>query len=127
MENVARIIGYAVYSIAVADKKVLPEEKQIIHDWVNENWKLLSDKEDPFGVRAMDFIDKMMVVLEEKHMKSDEAFAIFTEEFTVHKKEFTKEIKAFMMELCIKTANVFYRMNKSELILLSRIEKVIKG
>ena len=127
MENVARIIGYAVFSVVKSDRKVTDVEKQTVHDFVNENWKLLADQEDPFGVRAMDFIDKMMVVLDDKHLTSDDAFELFNEEFKEYKSLFTKEIKEFMIDLCIKAGNSFNRMNKSELVMLSRIEKVIKG
>jgi len=127
MENVARIIGYAVFSVAKVDRKITEVEKQVVHDFVNENWKLLADKEDPFGVRALDFIDKMMVVLDDKELSSEEAFEVFQEEFKVYKKEFTPEIKSFMLDLCIKTGNSFNRMNKHELVLLSRLENFIKN
>lgn len=127
MENVARIIGYAVFSVLKADRKITDIEKQTVHDFVNENWKLLADQEDPFGVRALDFIDKMMVVLDDKHLTSEDAFVLFKEEFKEYQSSFTPEIKTFIVDLCIKAGNSFNRMNKSELVILSRIEKVVKG
>lgn len=127
MEQVAKAIGYLVYAVASADKHVSPEEKKVIHDLVNEHWKTLADKDDPFGAYALDFIDKIVGVLENEHMESEKAFKYFKEVYAEHKPLFSTELKQFVIELCIKTGNSFNRMNKSELVLLSRIEQFLKG
>jgi uncharacterized tellurite resistance protein B-like protein len=43
MEQVARAIGFLVYAVASADNHVSEEEKQKVHQIVNENWQVLSD------------------------------------------------------------------------------------
>ena len=126
MEQVAKAIGYLVYAVARADKHVSPEEKKIVHDIVNEHWKILADKEDPFGVRAVDFIDKLLLVLEEKKIDSNEAYNQFCNVFSEQRILFTPELIQFTLNICIQTGSVFNRMNKSELVLLSRIENVLK-
>lgn len=127
MEQVAKAIGYLVYAVASADKYVSPEEKKVVHDVINENWKKLADKEDPFGVRALDFIDKMVSVLEEKHVDSEEALQLFEEVYLSNKESFDSELKWFILEVCIQTGSAFNRLNKSELVLLSRIEKILRS
>lgn len=126
MEKVAKAIGFLVYAVASADRHVVTEEKKIIHDIVNENWKLLADKEDPFGVRALDFIDKMLLVLDEKHIDSETAFDNFKQIYHSDQELFTEDLKKFILDVCIKTGSAFRQMNKSELILLSRIENLLK-
>lgn len=126
MEHVAKAIGYVVYAVASADNHVSPEEKKTIHEIINEHWTILSDSEDPFGARALDFIDKMVLVLEEKHIDSEFAFDQFKEVYEVYKPEFTTDLRKFILDVCIKTGSAFNRMNKSELVLLSRIEQLLK-
>ncbi|MFN5786819.1 MAG: TerB family tellurite resistance protein [Flavobacteriia bacterium] len=126
MEHVARAFGYLVYAVASSDKHVSDEEKLAVHSALNEEWKMLADKEDPFGVRAMDFIDKMMIQMVDLHISSEDAFLEFHSVFEAHKEHFTPEIRRFMIESCIRTGSAFNRMNKSELVLLSRIEQLLK-
>ncbi len=126
MEQIAKAIGFLVYAVAKSDLKVMPEEKEVIHDFVNENWKVFADEEDPFGIRAMDYIDKMMVLLDKQEVKSEEAFDNFEKIFREYHDRFTIEIKEFALDLCIKVGGSFNQMNKSELVLLSRIEQLFK-
>lgn len=126
MEQVAKAIGYVVYAVASADNHVALEEKKIAHDLINEHWTLLADNEDPFGVRALDFVDKIIVSFDEDHLDSEKAFDSFKEIFEEQKNDFTPEIKQFILDLCIKVGSAFNQMNKSELVLLSRIEMVLK-
>jgi len=126
VEQVAKAIGFLVYAVASADKHITFEEKKVVHDIVNENWQLLADEEDPFGVRALDFIDKMFDVLETKEIRSEEAFSYFKEVYAENRDKFSSELVHFIIHICIKTGSAFNRMNKSELVLLSRIENLLK-
>lgn len=126
MENVARALGYLVYAVASSDKHVSEEEKKVVHEVLNREWKVLADREDPFGVRAMDLIDKMMIQMDELHINSVDSFAEFQRIYDLHSEQFTPEIRKFMIEICISTGSAFNRMNKSELVLLSRIEQILK-
>lgn len=126
MEQVAKAIGYIVYAVASADKHVAEEEKKIAHDLINEHWTLLADNEDPFGVRALDFVDKIILSFDEDHLDSEKAFESFQTIYAERNQDFTKEIKQFILDLCIKVGSAFSQMNKSELVLLSRIEILLK-
>ena len=126
MEQVAKAIGYIVYAVASADKHVVEEERKIAHDLINEHWALLVDNEDPFGVRALDFVDKIIVSFEEDHLDSEKAFEMFQAIYNEQKQDFSKDIKQFILDLCIKVGSAFNQMNKSELVLLSRIEMLLK-
>ena len=102
------------------------KKKKIAHDLINEHWTLLADNEDPFGVRALDFVDKIIVSFDEDHLDSEKAFESFQAIYTERNQDFTKEIKQFILDLCIKVGSAFSQMNKSELVLLSRIEILLK-
>jgi|688.fasta_scaffold443295_2 uncharacterized tellurite resistance protein B-like protein len=126
MEQVARAIGFLVYAVASADNHVSAEEKQKVHQIVNDNWQVLADAEDPFGVRAMEYIDKIMLGLDEQHVDSEKAFHSFEEVYQANLDKFTPALKSFIVKVCIETGSAFNRMNKSELVLISRIELLLK-
>jgi len=126
MEQVARAIGFLVYAVASADKHVSEEEKQTVHRIVNDNWQVLADSDDPFGVRAMEYIDKILLGLDEQHVDSEKAFHSFEEVYKANSESFTPALKSFILKVCIETGSAFNRMNKSELVLLSRIELLLK-
>ena len=50
MEELLYSVSYLFYAVAHADRHVDDEEKARIHEVVNENWKLLAAKGDPFGI-----------------------------------------------------------------------------
>jgi hypothetical protein len=55
------------------------------------------------------------------------ALELFKGIYTEKKELFTPELKQFILTICIKTGSAFNRMNKSELVLLSRIELLLKN
>ena len=127
MENVARAIAYLAYAVASADQHVNDTERKAIHSFIDEHWQLLADEEDPFGARTLDFVDKIIPALESNHMSSEEAFTHFKEMFEAKKELFSTELKTFIIQLCIRTGAAFNQMNKSELVLISRVELLLHG
>ena len=126
MQKVAEAIGYVVYAVASADKRVSDEEKQVIEQYLRENLKMLVHPEDPTGTKSVEIILKKMDFLHQEKMKSEKAFEGFSERYKADKKLFSVEIKQLIMDLCIKAAVAVNRMNKSELVVLSQIELLLK-
>ncbi len=127
MEELLHALSYLFYAVAHADRHVDDVEREKIHQVVNENWQLLAAKGDPFGIKAMELIDRMVKELDEDQYETEVALERFKRAFETHPEFFTAEIKEFILEVCIRTANSFNRMNKAELVILSRIEKIIHG
>jgi hypothetical protein len=127
MENVARAIAYMAYAVACADHHVDEVERKAIHSFIDEHWQLLADEEDPFAAQTLDFVDKMIPALEANQMSSEEAFNHFKEMFEAKKELFSAELKTFIIQLCIRTGAAFNQMNKSELVLISRLELLLHG
>jgi uncharacterized tellurite resistance protein B-like protein len=125
MENVARAIAYLAFAVASADQNVNDTERKAIHAFIDEHWQLLADEDDPFGARTLDFVDKMIPALEANRMSSEEAFIHFKEMFEEKKDLFSSELKTFIIQLCIRTGAAFNQMNKSELVLISRVELLL--
>jgi hypothetical protein len=125
MEKFARCCGYAVYAVAYADKSIEQAERAAIHLFLNENWMELADSSDPFGVKSIEFIEQMMDALVSDKLNSELAYERFKELFDSLQNLLSSNQQKFMLNLCIKVGNAFNRMNKSELVLLSRIERTI--
>jgi uncharacterized tellurite resistance protein B-like protein len=125
MEELIHSISYLFYAVAHADRNVDESEKQKIHQVVNENWQLLVTKGDPFGVHAVELIDKMVEQLAEEEYDNEKALGKFKECLEKHPEFFTPEMKQFIQEVCIRTANAFNMMNKSELTILTSLEKIL--
>ena len=125
MEKFARCCGYAVYAVAYADKSIEQEERDAIHLFLNENWMELADSSDPFGVKSIEFIEQMMDTLVSDKLNSELAYERFKELFDSLQNLLSGNQQKFMLNLCIKVGSAFNRMNKSELVLLSRIERTI--
>ena len=125
MEKFARCCGYAVYAVAYADKSIEQEERAAIHLFLNENWMELADSSDPFGVKSIEFIEQMMDALVSEKLNSELAYERFKELFDSLHNLLSSIQQKFMLNLCIKVGSAFNRMNKSELVLLSRIERTI--
>jgi len=125
MEDLLHSISCLFYAVAHADRHVDDAEKARIHEVVNENWQLLSAKGDPFGVHAMERIDKTVNELSEDEYDTEKALQQFCEVFEKKPEYFTPEIKVFIQESCIRIANAFNRLNKAELAILSRLEKIL--
>jgi hypothetical protein len=126
MQKVAEAIGYVVYAVASADMRVSDEEKQVIEQYLHKNLKILVHPEDPTGTKSVEIILEKMDFLLHQKMKSEMAFQLFSERYKADKKFFSAEIKQLILDLCIKAAVAVNRMNKSELVVLSQIELLLK-
>lgn len=125
MENFARCCGYAVYAVAYADKSIETEEKEAIHHFLNENWINVADNTDPFGVKAIEFIECMVDALAKEKLSPKSALDRFEEQYFALNNSLTDQQRQFILDLTIKTGNAFNRMNKSELVMLSKLEGII--
>ena len=126
MQKVAEAIGYVLYAVASADKRIYPEEKQVIELYLCKNQNMLVHPEDLAGAKSVEIILEKMDFLLHQKMKSEMAFQLFSERYKADKKFFSAEIKQLILDLCIKAAVAVNRMNKSELVVLSQIELLLK-
>lgn len=126
MESFARVCGYAVYAVAFSDRKFESAEKVAIHQFLEDNWVKIADNSDPFAVKSIEFIEQMVEALTSEKLDTEVAFVRFKNYYAMLSTSLETSHKQFLIDLCIKVGNAFNRMNKAELIMLSRIEGVIK-
>jgi len=121
----ARCCGYAVYAVAFSDKKIESIELQALHRFLNEQWLVLVEDSDPFGANAIECIEKMVESLASDMLEANEAINRFSAAYNELKTTLTVDQKQFIINCCIHVAGAFNRLNKSELIYLSRIEQIL--
>lgn len=118
--EIAKSIGNLLSAIAQVDHNVTEEEVKSIHLIVNENWMFFA-KDSP-----SDFKDYIISGINSNSFSSEEAFEHFTTVYRQNKQYFGERLKDVILKSCQMVANTTNRLNKSELVFLSRLEKLLK-
>ncbi|WP_179336694.1 hypothetical protein [Winogradskyella ludwigii] len=116
-------LGKIFYAIAVADHVVRDEEyTTVIHlvetYWLPEDSVLLSSKSDEKNA----IIDTFKWLYEHKEEDADECYKSFISFKKSNPSIFTKNINALILKTVGKIAMSFSGLNKSELILLAKLD-----
>lgn len=120
-------LGSLFYAIAAADKVVHPEEVKTLKKLILEKWKTTEDYKDHFG---SDVVYQMEIVfdwLEYNQISAHEGFEEFKDFYEEHKRIFTKKRKNLIHDTASKIARAYADVNKSELIMLSKLESLFKN
>jgi len=98
-------LGKLFYAVAMADKNVRPGEIKKLQDDVRTYWLNLDDQQDEFGTDAAYFEE-------------------FTDFYKEHPEIFTPGTKSLILRTCNDIASSFAGKNKSELIILARLQNL---
>lgn len=120
-------IGYLFYAVAAADKKVEDEEIKTVKRLVKEQWVHLDDTADNFGSDAAYQIEIVFDWLNDNALSSKEYFTKFKNYYMKYPYLFDKDVKSLIIKTATAIAQSFAGKNKSELILLAKIEVLFKG
>lgn len=120
-------IGELFYAIAAADKVVRETEYNALKKIVSEKWKNLDDYEDPFHTDAAYQIEVVFDWFDYEELDANDCFDSFAEYKKEHPKLFTAELKQLILETAHLIAGSFAGKNKSELIMLAKLEMLLKG
>lgn len=119
-------LGELFYAIAAADKIVHKKEYDALREFVKKEWEKSENHKDPFGANA---VFQMEIVFDWFDYEGRDAWECF-ENFRDFKKEhehlFTKERKDRILKTASAIANAFSGKNKSELIMLAKLENLLK-
>ncbi|MCP9200165.1 hypothetical protein MKO06_09610 [Gramella sp. GC03-9] len=119
-------LGALFYSVAAADKVVHPKEIKTLKELILKKWKATEAYKDHFG---SDVIHQMEVVfdwLEYKNTAAEESFNTFKDYYLDNRSLFTPERKDLIMKTASKIAHSYADVNKSELIILSKLDQLFK-
>lgn len=114
-------IGYLLVGMANVDKHASDEEIKAIHLIVNENWTFF-DSEYP-----NEFRDYIISGVNASPLSPQESIHHFQKCTLKYKEIINLKLKETILESCQMVANTTNRLNKSELIYLSQLEKILKG
>lgn len=115
-------LGKLFYAVAMADHSVHMNEMEKLNEVVRDSWLDVDDIEDEYGSDAAFQIISVFDQLLEYEKDSDAIYEEFEAFYMDHKILFTPEIKNLAMSTSRAIAASFYGSNKSELILLGRLQ-----
>lgn len=115
-------LGKLFYAMAMADHSVHMKEMEKLNEVVRDHWLEVDDIEDEYGTDAAFQIISVFDWLLEYGKDSEEIYEEFEAFYTDHKTLFTPEIKNLAMSTARAIAAAFAGSNKSELILLGRLQ-----
>lgn len=115
-------LGKLFYAIAAKDKVVRSEEFSKLQLCIQEYWLDLDDLEDIFGSDAAYLIE---IVFEGAEAFDEDAQTMFDAFITYSEEQpqfFTIEIKNIILQTAWEVARSFASVNKSELVMLGKLE-----
>lgn len=120
-------LGKLFYAVAMADRKVHPKEIEKLKERVRDHWLDVDEIEDAYGSDAAFQIESVFDWALAHEKKSEEAYAEFEAFYKDHTTHFTPNVKQLTVATARAIASAFAGCNKSELILLGRIELLLNA
>lgn len=116
--------GKILFAIAMADKKIAPQEYEALQIIIHEELKSSYLKEDEIRhITQLKYAFDWMI---ENPKKIDDILAEYKEFKNENRALFTTEIKDFIYKTANRIAGSFANKNKSELIVLAKIHLILK-
>jgi hypothetical protein len=118
-------VGYLFHSIAFADKKITIPETNALTNAVKEKWVSIEEGRDAFGTDEAHYITISFDFLAESEMPVDESWYYFENYYKENKEKFTPELKDVIYSTASSIASATASVNKSELIMLSHLKRLL--
>nr|WP_297789543.1 hypothetical protein [uncultured Allomuricauda sp.] len=115
-------LGKLFYAMAMADHSIHMKEMEKLNEVVKDHWLEVDDIEDEYGTDAAFQIVSVFDWLLEYEKDNDEIYEEFEAFYMDHKILFTPKIKNLAMSTSRAITASFSGSNKSELILLGRLQ-----
>lgn len=133
MRNTARTmnelyenLGKLFYAVAVCDGTIHIKEWDKVEEIVKKDWLYVDDYTDRSGADAANKIEVFFDLLLESEKTSGECFKEFKDFYKEHTHAFTKEIRSLTRKTANAIANSFSGKNKSEVMLLAKINLLLE-
>ncbi|MBQ0787069.1 MAG: hypothetical protein KBT69_06200 [Oceanihabitans sp.] len=126
-QNFYQNLGKLFYAIAAADNHVAPLEIKTLKEIVKSEWLEVDYLEDAFGSDAayqMEFV--FDVLHRENNLDVENCYADFINYKKAQNHLFTEPIKQLIAQTANAIASSFAGKNKSELILLAKLDIELK-
>ncbi|WP_339627756.1 hypothetical protein [uncultured Maribacter sp.] len=119
-------LGKLFYAMASTDGTVHTKEVDHLRSYIRSYWLDIDAVEDEYGSDAAFRIETTFDWCLEYEKEAKDCFKQFKEFYTEHAKIFTPDIKRLTLDTATAMANAYAGKNKSELILLSKIELLFR-
>ena len=120
-------LGRLFYAVASSDNKVHPLEFDKLKEIVKMHWVPLDPIMDEFDTDAAYQIEIVFDWLNnEEHVNANRCFEAFLDYKNDQEHLFTKPVKKLILKTASAIANAFAGINKSELIMLAKLELELK-
>ncbi|WP_109299416.1 hypothetical protein [Aquimarina sp. AU474] len=119
-------LGKLFYAIAASDKVVRKSEYNSLRKIVKSQWLAVDDLEDEFGADAAFQIEIVFDWLDYTALNAETCFGEFKSFYSDNKSLFTTKIKQLIGDTANSIANAFSGKNKSELIMLGKLQLIFE-
>ncbi|GBF20224.1 MULTISPECIES: hypothetical protein [Arenibacter] len=133
MENTKKIgkelyenLGKLFYAIAMADSRVHAKEVSKLRSFIRKYWLEVDKLEDEFGTDAAFQIESVFDWAMDKEKDSEVCFDEFKEFYKDNSNMFSKFIKVLILDTANAISNSFSGKNKAELVMLGKLELLLK-
>ncbi len=120
-------LGKLFYAVAMADRAVHISELEKLKAAVREHWLDVDDIEDDYGTDAAYQIEIVFDWLLEYEKSSKESYEEFKTFYKDHKSAFSPKMKQLIKRTAHSIAASFAGKNKSELVLLAKLDILLKS
>ncbi len=119
-------LGELFYAIAAVDKKVHKKEFEALKKLVTRKWKEFENSEDAFGTKSVYQMEIVFSWFDYEGRDAWECFENFRDFKETHEHLFTEQRNALILKTASAIANAFSGKNKSELIMLVKLERLLQ-
>ncbi|MFT6795778.1 MAG: hypothetical protein ACJART_000916 [Maribacter sp.] len=126
MNGLYENLGKLFYAMAISDGSVHAKEWDKVKEIVKEDWLYVDDFTDRYGTDAANQIEIVFDGLMEYTRSSEECYVEFKDFYKEHPHAFSEKIKSLTLKTANAIASAFSGRNKSELVLLAKINLLLK-
>lgn len=119
-------LGKLFYAIAMADSRVHEKEVSKLRTFIRQYWLKVDELEDDFGTDAAYQIESVFDWSMDHDLDSEACYADFREFYEDNKGMFSTFIKVLILDTANAISNSFSGKNKSELVMLGKLELLLK-
>lgn len=119
-------LGRLFYAIAAADSVVRKEEIEVVKEIVKTQWLQRDDVVDDFGSDAAYQTEIIFDWMDANKPDPQAAFETFSEFYLLYAERFSEEIKKMILKAAREIAASFKGKNKSELVMLAKLQTLFK-
>lgn len=120
-------LGELFYAIAASDKVIRDAEVKTLRELVHEKWKQVDTLEDEYHTDASYQIEIVFDWMEDSQLDAQTCFNDFKTFKEEHPSLFTSKINSIILETAHAIANSFAGKNKAELVMLAKLDLLLKS